>query len=341
VRHAQIGSVIVTESSDGITSTNSSQAILETNVLKSFRVTTPGLTDRFLIHSCNLGFVKQVTPISDDVLKQDVTWNVVPGLAGTDCYSFESRNPAGRYLRHKDFRVRVDAPDGTDLFNADATWHAETTANGVRFSSYNYPDEYLRHFGGELWLATQFGGHTYDTPYLFAEDTTWADVSSLESPISKLPIDAYKSLRVTTPGFTNRFARCDGALGCTEVVTAASEDLLKNDATWKIVPGLAGAGFYSIESCNYRGHYLRHQGYRVRIDPPDGTDLFKADASWKAELTTSGVRFSSFNLPDRYLRHIYAELWLANSSGCYHFDTPHPFTEDTTWAITQPWVYGK
>ena len=37
----------------------------------------------------------------------------------------------------------------------------------------------------------------------------------------------------------------------------------------------------SLESVNYPGYFIRHQGSRLRISKNDGTALFKTDASWK------------------------------------------------------------
>lgn len=48
----------------------------------------------------------------------------------------------------------------------------------MRLSAYHFPEQYLRHYDAELWLATPGGTHTWDTPALFAEDTTW----SVEAP---------------------------------------------------------------------------------------------------------------------------------------------------------------
>ncbi len=78
------------------------------------------------------------------------------------------------------------------------------------------------------------------------------------------------SIRATTPGFDNRYIRHADGLGYTAVVDAAASDLLKQDATWTIVPGLIDSSCYSFESVNYPGEYLRHQpsglsGTRVTV----------------------------------------------------------------------------
>ncbi|MFK0060298.1 AbfB domain-containing protein [Streptomyces werraensis] len=141
---------------------------------RSLRVTTPGYTDRYIRHKDGAAFTEVVNGGSAALLKADATWRIVPGLADTSCYSFESRNYPGEYLRHRNSRVYKEGGSG-DLFRADATFCPVRGANGgVRLSAYNFPGQYLRHYDAELWLAIPGGTRAYDSPALFAEDTTWA-----------------------------------------------------------------------------------------------------------------------------------------------------------------------
>ncbi|GAB3278954.1 AbfB domain-containing protein [Kineosporia babensis] len=146
------------------------------------------------------------------------------------------------------------------------------------------------------------------------------------------------SVRATTEGFDDRYIRHRQALGYTEVVTEASEALLKNDATWNIVPGLADASCYSFEAVNYPGTYLRHQAYRVKQNPDDGTALFDADATWCAEEGDGGIKLTAWNFPGQYLRHYDAELWLATPGGNNAWDNDTSYDADTTWAVEAPWA---
>ncbi|WP_373682215.1 MULTISPECIES: AbfB domain-containing protein [Streptomyces] len=157
-------------------------------------------------------------------------------------------------------------------------------------------------------------------------------------PTVKLPLEQYVSIRVTTPGFTNRYIRHYDGLGFTEVVDSASSGLLKQDATWKVKPGLANRLCYSFESRNYPGEYLRHRDFRVRREAGDNSAVYKADATWCPIQGNGGIRLSASNFPGQYLRHINAELWLAQSGGTHTWDNPVNFTEDTIWAIEAPWA---
>ncbi|GAA3753508.1 AbfB domain-containing protein [Salinactinospora qingdaonensis] len=156
----------------------------------------------------------------------------------------------------------------------------------------------------------------------------------------ELPVDELRSLRVTTPGYTERYIRHQDSLGFTEVVDDDSSELLKEDATWRIVPGLADDQCYSLESLNYPGEYLRHRDSRVRREASDGSELFHQDATWCAVpgLAGSGVSFRSYNFPDQYLRHYAAELWLAGVGGPEAYETSESFNEDVTWALEDPWA---
>lgn len=153
-----------------------------------------------------------------------------------------------------------------------------------------------------------------------------------------LPTGQHKSLRVTTPGHTTKHLRHYDGQAFTEVVNSGSPAVLKTDATWKIVTGLANGNCYSFESRNYPGEFLRHRDFRVRRDANDNSALFKADATWCAVAGNGGVRFTSANLPGSYLRHIDSEVWLATPGGGRAFDNPALFAEDTTWAVDAPWA---
>jgi len=59
--------------------------------------------------------------------------------------------------------------------------------------------------------------------------------------------------------------------------------LLAIDAssTFRLVPGLTGAGTVSIESCDVPGHFFRHAaGARLYLQQNDASAQFAADASW-------------------------------------------------------------
>jgi Alpha-L-arabinofuranosidase B (ABFB) domain len=117
-----------------------------------------------------------------------------------------------------------------------------------------------------------------------------------------LPLHSTKSFQVTTANFTDRFMRHQNGLGFTSVVNGNSAAVDKQDATFKVVRGLASADCYSLRSVNFPNDYLRHANDRLRKDAFDDTEQYKRDATWCARpgLSGKGVSFESLNFPGHY-----------------------------------------
>ncbi|MGW4054219.1 AbfB domain-containing protein [Streptomyces sp. NPDC004779] len=144
------------------------------------RVTTWGHTDRYLRHADSLAWTEIVNAGSGALLKQDATYTVRRGLADSSCYSFESVNYPGQFLRHAASRVRNAPSDGSALFREDATWCARPGigGTGVTFESLNVPGSFLRHFDSAVYLASGAGSGGADRPQTLTADSSW----SLEAP---------------------------------------------------------------------------------------------------------------------------------------------------------------
>lgn len=154
-----------------------SSVLVEPNSMHSLRVLTPGFDNRYLRHRDALAFTEVVDAASDATLKLDASWRMVPGLADASCYSFESRNFPGEYLRHAFSRVRRNPLEDSALYRADATFCAEGTADGspgTRFAASNFPNRYLRHYAEEVWIADGQGGDSWNTSASFDPDTKWS-----------------------------------------------------------------------------------------------------------------------------------------------------------------------
>lgn len=88
---------------------------------------------------------------------EDSEWRVVPGLADASCFSFESVNRPGYFLRHRNGVLELSTNTGEALMAADATWViadglADRTLISIR--SYNMEDNYIRHKDGKLYIST-------------------------------------------------------------------------------------------------------------------------------------------------------------------------------------------
>lgn len=66
------------------------------------------------------------------------------------------------------------------------------------------------------------------------------------------------------------------------------------------------AGYVSIESTHYPGHFFRHQGKRLKLLQNDDSQIFKDDASFKIKNALNDrygyVSFESSNFPGFYIR---------------------------------------
>ncbi|BCJ75291.1 hypothetical protein CS0771_48350 [Catellatospora sp. IY07-71] len=316
--------------------------VLTLGHVRSLRVTTPGFTDRYLRHADSLARTDVLTTASADGARQDASFRTVPGRADPRCYSFESVNLPGRYLRHAAFRVRLDADTG-GTFAADATWCSRTglAAGGTSFEALNLPGHYLRHYADNVYLARSGGPNAWDSATGFAADSTWDVNAPALWRSSVLPAtNVRQSLRVTTWGHTDRYLRHADSLAYTEIVNSGSGALLKADATYTVRRGLADSSCYSFESVNFPGQFLRHAAGRVRNSPDDGTALMRQDATFCARpgVGGTGVTFESLNFPGSYLRHFESQVYIASGGGDGGFNRPQTLTADSSWALAAPWA---
>ncbi|GGN06209.1 hypothetical protein FHR83_001520 [Actinoplanes campanulatus] len=151
-----------------------SSVLLPYDVRRSLQVTTWGFTDRYLRHADSLGWTEPVTAGSSALLKADATFTLRRGLADPSCYTFESVNFPGQYLRHASSRIRLAANDGSALFAGDATFCARPGLGGagVTFESINFPGSFLRHFDAQVWIASGAGTGS-DRPMTLSADSSW------------------------------------------------------------------------------------------------------------------------------------------------------------------------
>lgn len=101
-------------------------------------------------------------------------------------------------------------------------------------------------------------------------------------------------------------------------LTEIHSELDRQDATFKIVRGLADPAAVSFESVNYPGYYLRHQGYRIKLHKNDGSGLFQADATFRQVpglADPAKYSFQSVNYPTHYLRHRGFALYIEQGDG--------------------------
>jgi hypothetical protein len=157
-----------------------------------------------------------------------------------------------------------------------------------------------------------------------------ASAASLSLLLSQLSyaqeFSSFRSLN-----YPDRYIRHRLSLGYVDSIVA-SDKLARNDATFRLVPGLAGR-CRSFEAVNYPGYFLRHQNYRVKLAKQTGDPLFKEDATFcvvPGLANSEGRSFESVNFPKHYIRHSNFELWLAKSDGS------RLFKQDATFITSPP-----
>ena len=97
------------------------------------------------------------------------------GLANSDCFSFESVDTPGSFLRHYNYQLRLDANDDSKQFGEDATFCPQSGLNGQGNSirSWSYPTRYFRHYDNVLYVASNGGVDTFDATASFNDDVSW------------------------------------------------------------------------------------------------------------------------------------------------------------------------
>lgn len=160
-------------------------------------------------------------------------------------------------------------------------------------------------------------------------------VDSVPSPTPATPSDGSlaslvgQEVSFQASNYRDRFIRHRFALGYTDRLT---DDVSRNDATFRIVPGLAGSCI-SLESRNFPNSFLRHQDWRIRLAPREDNALYRQDATFcmvPGLADKAGVSLESVNAKGHFIRHRNNELWVDRLDGS------DLSKKDATFHITQP-----
>ncbi|VDB96635.1 unnamed protein product [Peniophora sp. CBMAI 1063] len=146
----------------------------------SLRVTTPGYDTRYLAHTGSTVNTQVVSSSSATALKQQGSWTVRAGLGNSACFSFESKDTAGSYIRHSNFALVLSTNDGSQLMHEDATFCPQSgiSGTGSSFRSWGYPTRYIRHYANVGYIASNGGVHDFDAAASFNNDVSFVISSS-------------------------------------------------------------------------------------------------------------------------------------------------------------------
>jgi hypothetical protein len=149
-----------------------------------------------------------------------------------------------------------------------------------------------------------------------------------------------QALMATSPGSRGWYVRSGGGNAWISAGTPVpAGDVPLGSATWTVVAGLADATCFSFESVEHVGSYLRQHDSQVALAASDGSDQYKADATWcsRPGLAGAGVSLESKASPGRFLRHKDSRLWAANDNGQLPGDGDAvAFKQDATWTVADP-----
>ncbi|KAI5460775.1 glycoside hydrolase family 54 protein [Mariannaea sp. PMI_226] len=141
----------------------------------SLRATTACCTTRYIAHTGATVNTQVVSSSSSTALKQQASWVVRTGLGNSACFSFESKDTPGSFIRHSNYQLAVNANDGSKLFGEDATFCPQAGLNGQgnSFRSWSYPTRYWRHFNALGYIASNGGPHDFDSATSFNDDVSF------------------------------------------------------------------------------------------------------------------------------------------------------------------------
>jgi len=97
------------------------------------------------------------------------------GLGNSACFSFESNDTPGSFIRHAGYHLKLDPNDNTKIFHEDATFcpMGGLNSQGNSLRSWSYPARYWRHFNGILYIASNGGPFAWDNTVSFNDDVSY------------------------------------------------------------------------------------------------------------------------------------------------------------------------
>ncbi|MEU7616527.1 family 43 glycosylhydrolase [Micromonospora rifamycinica] len=220
---------------------------------------------RYVRHLDGLGRLDPVTSTSTNQTRLDATFTVVNGLASPTCYSFQTRT--GTFLRHRDYRLRVDPNTGDAAFRADATFCAVdgSVSGSTALASYNYPARRIRHRDFALWLDTYQDTAEFRADSSFRLVAPWAPVTTKGPVIPGLFADPHLAvfngryyLYPTTDGYASWAGTYYKAFSSTDLVNWTDHGVILDhgpDVSWADDSAWAPA----VASANGR-YYLYFSG---------------------------------------------------------------------------------
>jgi RNA polymerase sigma factor (sigma-70 family) len=129
-----------------------------------------------------------------------------------------------------------------------------------------------------------------------------------------VPLAAGRRVSLESAGGTGRYVTTVDGLGVLLPLGPGSADAERRRATFTVLAGLAGRCF-SFRARD--GRYLRHANWRLQLSPDQGTELFRADATFcpRAGAATATTALEASNYPGWFLHQRDGQLWVDRTDG--------------------------
>ena len=144
---------------------------------------------------------------------------------------------------------------------APAAATAGLVGSEVSFQAFNFLDRFIRH-RGFLGYTEPIAGD------LGRRDATFRIVNGLNGKCISLESQNHPDHFLRHERFRIKLARRENT------------PLVRDDATFCMVSGLATSTGVSLEAATIPGHFIRHRNSELWLDRSDGSDLFRRDATF-------------------------------------------------------------
>lgn len=265
-----------------------------------------------------VGYMDLITPQNNPMLdREDASFFNRAGLANPSCYSFESLDYPGYFLRSLNDEAVLNQNDGSSQFAMDSTFCAVAGLSGVGFSlqSIENPQRYLHNETPDMFIDLNDGSQS------FAQNASFFPAQEFLPADGKL--HAFANLTQSGALIQNQNFEAFVAS-----VNAASDATDIANASFYVLPGNASSSCYSFESSVYPNYFLRHQNFVLWLQQNDGSSQFAMDSTFCLQAGLAGLGFSltAINYPTYYLRQSNYAIFLNANDGSGQFETDATFT---------------
>lgn len=221
---------------------------------------------------------------------------ILAAACGTAAFTFLERTDGRPYYTRKQGGDYACKCEDDSLFQKDATFQIldGSSASGFRLRSYNYPDHQVQRHDSSPDLGIAKG--------------TGLRFKIMPPPAGSMLLKFWLSLR--SYNYPDRYLRHRQYRGELTPLTSALD---QQDATFRIVPGLADSTFQntfqfvSFESWNYPGWYLRYENGRLVLRRrPTGDYAFDCYATFReipGLIDGSAYSYELYGRPEHFIRH--------------------------------------